>query len=284
MSFLFLVQHPDSPQWNGLQSFFTDLDDLLASGEIVGLKPGNRTWLKYLRIKGFPPLVLKFYRHRIPVPQAMAAFRMALDRRLSTAWETSLFLYQQGVAVPTPLALLFKDWRHSIIAMEAIQGETFWDRIQKGHVLSKAIMERIGALIARIHATGVIHGDLKLANIMGKESETSHGDSNKDIEPYLIDFDSALLFSKNESHLDPRYEKGVGRDIARLLISLAELHQDPMLSLSFFEGYASKAVWNGRVVKTTLDRMERLIWKKGMDRNILSDYARIMESVIDISR
>jgi len=158
-------------------------------------------------LKHRPP---KRYRH--PILDA----RLTKHRILS---ETRVLAKCRRDGVPVPAVYgLDSDQRGGWIAMEWVDGEVIrtslnrWLRRRKeeGKTLEDkagqeevlGLMEKIGRAVGRMHAVGVVHGDLTTSNIMlrpaPKGQPNGHVDGELDGEIVLIDFGLASQSSQDE--------------------------------------------------------------------------------------
>jgi len=80
------------------------------------------------------------------------------------------------------------------------EGKTLEDKAGQEEVLG--LMEKIGRAVGRMHAVGVVHGDLTTSNIMlrpaPKGQPNGHVDGELDGEIVLIDFGLASQSSQDE--------------------------------------------------------------------------------------
>lgn len=121
---------------------------------------------------------------------------------------------RDGVPVPAVYGL-DSDQRGGWIAMEWVDGEVIrvglnrWLRRRKeeGRTLEEkegqeevvGLMGKIGRAVGRMHAVGVVHGDLTTSNIMLRPARPEgHGDGELDGEIVLIDFGLASQSSQDE--------------------------------------------------------------------------------------
>ena len=114
--------------------------------------------------------------------------KIALKRRISKSWrhvllDTKLLAgrfanevkimaraLEKGVRVP---AVLFVWKEDRVIGMEWIEGKTMKEVLneQVENEWKMEMFKKIGMNIGKLHADGIIHGDLTTSNIMAKESE-----------------------------------------------------------------------------------------------------------------
>ncbi|EME49184.1 hypothetical protein DOTSEDRAFT_68052 [Dothistroma septosporum NZE10] len=105
---------------------------------------------------------------------------------------------KDGVSVPAILGL---DWENGWLVSEWIDGKMVKEAVRQRDVADedglKALMERIGAAVGKLHSVGVIHGDLTTSNMMlraGKEP----GSNGLEGEIVLIDFGLATQAQQEE--------------------------------------------------------------------------------------
>lgn len=108
---------------------------------------------------------------------------------------------KEGVPVPSVLGL---DWEKGWTAVEWIEGKTVKQAIRERDLSKKSelveLLERIGRVVGKLHACGVIHGDLTTSNMMIRraEEEEKSGGSSLDGEIVLIDFGLASQAMQEE--------------------------------------------------------------------------------------
>ena len=114
---------------------------------------------------------------------------------------------KEGVRVP---AVLGVSWEEGWVAAEWIDGPTVKAAVRGRRVEGegaeeglRALMRRIGGAVGRLHAVGVVHGDLTTSNMMlapesgvAKEGEEKEG--GLDGEIVLIDFGLAAQTVQEE--------------------------------------------------------------------------------------
>ncbi|KAM0719577.1 hypothetical protein Q7P37_003707 [Cladosporium fusiforme] len=125
-----------------------------------------------------------------------------LDRRLTRSRvlaESRVLLKcaREGLAVP---AVLGCSWEEGWVALEWVAGgrvkEVVWERDvgvdgQGGEAGVRSLMRRIGAAVGRLHAVGVVHGDLTTSNMILRPKEKEMGGEGEGEFPgeiVLIDF------------------------------------------------------------------------------------------------
>jgi TP53 regulating kinase-like protein len=134
----------------------------------------------------------------------------ALDKRLTrqrVLAEARVLLKcaKEGVRVP---AVLGVSWEEGWVAAEWIEGPTVKAAVRGRRVEDeeglRALMRRIGKAVGRLHAVGVVHGDLTTSNMMlksegkaeGEEEEKKEGGLEGEI--VLIDFGLAAQTVQEE--------------------------------------------------------------------------------------
>lgn len=118
------------------------------------------------------PVALKV---RPPKPWRHATLDKRLTRqRILAEARVLVKCRKEGVRVPAVLAL---DWENGWVVAEWIEGRTVKEAIRQRDVGDeqwlRALMERIGHAVGKLHAIGVVHGDLTTSNMMleGGESQ-----------------------------------------------------------------------------------------------------------------
>lgn len=112
------------------------------------------------------------------------AYRVpALDRRLiteRTRAEARLIHAARKAGVPTPI---IRDITHDSIVMEQVTGPLLTDDLTEAHCYEA------GKIVGRLHAAGIMHGDLTTGNMILRE---------RDQRPVLIDFGLSLATTEIE--------------------------------------------------------------------------------------
>jgi tRNA A-37 threonylcarbamoyl transferase component Bud32 len=157
-----------------------DPDAAGAERTVLRDRPRRRR-LERLRLATGETLFLKhFYagagRHRL---------RDQLKRRLALGtarreWRALSQLQRAGVAVPEPRALLELPGGDEVIAMGFLEGQALPEALGPGGAQRRALLDAVGALVARLHAAGFAHRDLHGGNILVADGV-----------PLLIDFQAA---------------------------------------------------------------------------------------------
>ena len=125
--------------------------------------------------------------------------------------EARLIAGARKVGVVTPV---IRDVTHDSIVMEYVDGEML------KHVLTPDAVERTGEMVGRMHAGGIIHGDLTTSNIIIREGV-----------PVFIDFGLAYVSSETEAR---------GVDVHVFFQTLESTSRDyERLSLAFRDGYSA---------------------------------------------
>ena len=137
-----------------------------------------------------------------------------LDARLiaeRTRAEARLIAGARKAGVSTPV---IRDVTHDSIVMEYVDGEML------KHVLAPDTVERTGEMVGRMHAAGIIHGDLTTSNIIIRDGA-----------PVFIDFGLAYVSSEIEAR---------GVDVHVFFQTLESTSADyERLSMAFRKGYAT---------------------------------------------
>jgi TP53 regulating kinase and related kinases len=154
--------------------------------------------------------VAKAYRHRELDARIRKERTRAEAQLLSEARSA-------GVAVPRVLDV---DVGEATITLEAIEGETLRARIERRPAEAKELCREFGALVARLHAAGLVHGDLTTSNVLVGEAGL-----------VLVDFGLA----QRSSELEDR-----GVDLHLVERTFESSHAGaPQLFDGFLEGYRS---------------------------------------------
>ncbi len=152
-------------------------------------------------------------------------YRMpALDERIRrerTVMESRIISEARRCGVPTPIVL---DVDQFSLTMEHIEGAKLKD------VIDPDISEKVGELVGRLHACGIVHGDLTTSNMILKGEKI-----------YFIDFGLAF------------HDKGLeaqGVDVHVFFQTVKSTHDhSEMLIEAFGRGYAKTYSRAGDVLK-----------------------------------
>jgi tRNA A-37 threonylcarbamoyl transferase component Bud32 len=192
-------------------------------------------------------------------------FRRSRARR---GWELGRALLARGIATPRPLAACEPrhPWffRSSYLATEWIDGgenlHLFAWRLadypgpQRLRLAARCAVN-LGRLLGRMHAAGIVHGDLKAANLLATQQ-------HDDVAVYLVDLDGVRMGRRT----GPRRRAA---DLARLAAGLqAHPWLTPSVCCRFLRAYAAempagtiawKALWRqvARRAKGHVRRQQR---------------------------
>ncbi|KAF2716965.1 kinase-like protein [Polychaeton citri CBS 116435] len=105
---------------------------------------------------------------------------------------------KEGVSVPSVLGM---DWEAGWIAAEWIEGQTVKIAIRQRDASDEAgftqLLAKIGQAVGKLHASGIVHGDLTTSNMMLRPSGTTQP-NNLSGEIVLIDFGLATQAMQEE--------------------------------------------------------------------------------------
>ena len=155
--------------------------------------------------------------------------------RAQVMWKVSWHLLNNSIPVPKPEGYLLK--KKGPICLSGYYFSKALRRSPSLHELTEdldQLNERLdsGGLslvaahcVAALHDSGATHGDLKWTNILVDEKEN---------KLWLIDLDASRIHS---GHLGP---KGIGRDLARFVLSGLEAGVDGKILARFLDRYAQR--------------------------------------------
>lgn len=151
-----------------------------------------------------------------------------------------------GVATPQILEVDKKGCR---VVMEFVSGERLKELINSEITDSKRaeLAEQIGRAVGRLHAAGIVHGDLTTSNMIHKGGTI-----------YFIDFGLGVFSSRLED---------LGTDLAVLKGALRSTHFKwlNLLWQSFIKGYAQTNPQTQKVLKVLADIERRVRYAKRVD-------------------
>lgn len=120
-------------------------------------------------------------------------------------------LFEQGLPVPRPIAAGVKRvgvaYEAALITVRIESAQALASRLSEGSVCD-ALLERVGAMVARFHQAGLDHVDLNARNVL----------IDTDDRPWLIDFDRCRLRAPGPWRAD---------NLARLARSVAKFSAAP---------------------------------------------------------
>ncbi|KAI5369307.1 Putative tyrosine-protein kinase, active [Septoria linicola] len=169
---------------------------------------------------------------------------------------------KEGVPVPAVLGL---DWEKGWTAVEWIEGVTvkaaIRERAQEGGVGGgddrvKGLLTRIGEAVGRLHACGVIHGDLTTSNMMLRRNASDQRESELNGEIVLIDFGLASQAQQEE-------ERAVDLYVLERAFGSTHPKEEEMFGV-VLEAYGG--AYKG--AKTTLRRLE-VVRMRGRKKSML---------------
>ena len=147
-------------------------------------------------------------------------------RRERTLTEASL-IHEAKVAGAKVPSILSVDMETNTIVMTRVEGTVARDCIDSiSPDTAKRLFRRLGEQVARLHAGGIVHGDLTTSNIIVSPSGM----------PFIVDF------GMSRRSLEPE-DRGVDLHLLQRSIRATHGHQ-PSLIKSLVEGYDSIAEEN----------------------------------------
>jgi tRNA A-37 threonylcarbamoyl transferase component Bud32 len=149
--------------------------------------------------------------------------------RAQRAFRVALVLEAAGLPVARALAVADRRWwrwpQHAYLVSDQIEKAQTLAQVAHGRVAwPRSLVRAVAVLLAHLHESGFIHGDLKASNILIK---TDTGD------PWLIDFDGVRRFNRV-----PRAR--AASDLARLLTGIIEAggNGSALLAIRFLRIYS----------------------------------------------
>ena len=187
-----------------MQQLIASADEGIARGEL--LKSGNSATLARVVDRAGVSRVVKRYNMKSVWHRVSRWFRRS---RAERTWLAAYRLSLLGLRTAQPLAMRLESIGplrgRAYLWMEDIHGGTLAACLQAGAGLDSGLRERVVRVIARMHAAGLVHGDLKASNLLITESDV-----------VLIDLD-ALVALPPGARLDRRQ----ARERARFLENFA---------------------------------------------------------------
>jgi TP53 regulating kinase and related kinases len=153
-----------------------------------------------------------------------------------------------GVRVPT---VFLTDVSKGLVVMERIPGPTAkqWLLDHEDEEERKALGREIGSTIAKLHAHGIVHGDLTTSNmIVVDQGSSSSGSASPRVA--MIDFGLAQ-FSTSQ----PNEERGVDLYVLERAFLSTHARSEAVFE-ALMEGYRADSAWRGS--ESGLDSLESL--------------------------
>lgn len=150
-------------------------------------------------------------------------------RKKRTKTEAKIIAAARKAGVPTPIIL---DISGDEITMERIRGELLRDE------MDERLSEKVGEIVGKLHAYGIIHGDLTTSNMIHSDGKI-----------YLIDFGLAYLDQSTESR---------GMDVHVLFQTFNSTHFNPEKLIDAFKrGYMRSFPGADQILKRVKDIEKR---------------------------
>jgi Kae1-associated kinase Bud32 len=172
--------------------------------------------------------VVKAYRH----PELDARIR-----RERTRAESQLLAEARAAGVPVP-RVLDVHLAEATLELEAIEGQTLRERIERDAESATPLCRAFGALVAQLHAAGLVHGDLTTSNVLVRGDEL-----------VLLDFGLAQRSADVE-------DRGVDLHLVERTFESSHPGR-PELHRAFLEGYRSSFQEAGPILQRTEEIKER---------------------------
>lgn len=127
---------------------------------------------------------------RLPKAYRLAALDDEL-RRTRIRMESRLMAEARAAGVSVPV-LYDVDLAEHTIVMERIEGATAKDVLDRGGPDAHRVAREVGRIVGRLHAAGIVHGDLTTSNMIVREGRVvmidfSLGAKSEDVEARGVD-------------------------------------------------------------------------------------------------
>lgn len=159
-----------------------------------------------------------------------------------------------GGGVP---AVLGMSWEEGWVALEWVQGRTVKAAIREREEGSeeklKGMMKRVGEAVGKLHAAGVVHGDLTTSNLMLRQEE---GEKGMEGEIVVIDFGLAMQSLQEE-------ERAVDLYVLERAFGSTHPREEELFGV-VLEGYVGMAGKWGKGVMRRLEDVRMRGRKKSM--------------------
>jgi len=239
-------------QLEKFQDYLLDLDALFFEENSVVIKDSGNTRTAVVSLdlgKGDEKFVLKKYK---PKSLFHPLFILFGGSKALKVWLLSNVLFDKDISIPKPVAMIekrkmglringylltqFIEDAVNFKAYASSQGITF---LEDG-----LLMRKLGQAIGKMHASCVIHGDLKWSNILLKDIG---GDQN----PVFVDLDHARQSNKF-------FDRDRAKDLARFMADIREMGLAPQLAEKFIESYFDAALIKSNEKDDFVKRMDRV--------------------------
>jgi tRNA A-37 threonylcarbamoyl transferase component Bud32 len=176
--------------------------------------------------------VLKILRPKGFLKQLIGGFGQS---PLFKAWSMSCMLFDRGISIPKPVAILEERRRGRLLnayylsefVKTAVNLKAYVNESGTAFLDDGVILKNLGHAIGKMHNLSLTHGDLKWSNILLQDMEGA-------AKPLLVDLDHAR-FSERLSSDDQ------AKDLARFMVDVRETGLSPDLSKTFLEAYFDAA-------------------------------------------
>lgn len=175
-------------------------------------------------------------KHRKPKPYRDPELdKLIRSRRTLNEVRVMARAHEAGIAVP---AVYFFDVDNALIVMEYIEGPTAKQLLEGG----RNVMREVGALAGKLHAVGIVHGDMALTNIIYRDG----------VRPYLIDMGLGYFVEGGGRRAALEYARDVNV-LLRILDTYGDRAEE--YKESFWQGYSAVAGGLAEVVREMVARI-----------------------------
>nr|WP_246325269.1 lipopolysaccharide kinase InaA family protein [Dissulfurirhabdus thermomarina] len=171
--------------------------------------------------------------------------------RAGRSWRAGAVLEAAGVPVPRRVFLARVGPRTRVLALERLAGARPLVDLVRAGAAGPGLFHRVGEAVGRMHAAGVIHGDLKWVNVLAVPG----GEESAPGRVWLLDLDAA-----RRPRLRRGLFRGAVRDVARFLRAAAEAGASGTETAAFSEGYRWSAPFEGSEAVVAAGAQEAERW------------------------
>jgi tRNA A-37 threonylcarbamoyl transferase component Bud32 len=235
-----------------LQNYLSDIDALFMHNDSLVIKDFGNTKTAVVSLdlgKGEEKFVLKKYKPKSLLHPLFIVFR---ESKALKVWLISKALFVRDIPIPKPVAMAEKrkmglrinGYIITQFIEDAVNFKAYVNSRGTGFMKDGRLMKKLGQAIGQMHASYVIHGDLKWSNILLK-------DIGGNPSPVFVDLDHARQSNKYS-------DRDRAKDLARFVADIREMGLAPQLAETFIESYFDAAVIKSNGKGDFVKRMDRV--------------------------
>ncbi len=235
-----------------LKNYLSDVDALFMHNDSLEIKNSGNTRTAVVSLdlgKGDERFVLKKYK---PKSYFHPLFILFEGSKALKVWLLSNVLFDKDIPIPKPVAMIEKK-KMGLRINGYLLTQFIEDAVNfKAYVNSQGItfledgrlMRKLGQVIGKMHASCVIHGDLKWSNILLRDIDGAQ-------DPVFVDLDHARQSNQFS-------DRDRAKDLARFVADIREMGLAPQLAETFIESYFDAAVIKSNEKGDFVKQMDRV--------------------------